>query len=187
MLNQSASYFRPELNGKIVRVISWKSHKGRFAVEVPNSKEKILLRPNCIKDLVETKNAYVHTHKMPRQISSLVHKEEAILFEKLSAIARKSHLPSCILDEERRQNILRQVEQELRKALGYNQLTIDVQGSIRKNTATVYSDTDILINTPGRQITHEDKEKVVRNLKRSGKENGTHGGGGGYIDKTLAR
>ncbi len=97
-------------------------------------------------------------------LSSLVLAEEAAHFEHFAdamggdvGVVGRTRAPDSAFSE----NILA----ALRHALDDERVTIDVKGSLMKGTQTMTSDIDIVITTPGRQVSRDDKKMVAEKLR----------------------
>lgn len=145
---------RPEFNGRLARVMGAMRNE-RYPVEFVDTNEQVLVRPHNLK-----------ARSTPLSLASLVQPAEAELFQDLAGCVSRGVRK---LDDE----LMDSIRQAIEKAIG-GEVILQVKGSIMKGTHVRGSDIDIVVDTPGRRVSRNDKEKVVESLKRCGQFHESH-------------
>jgi predicted nucleotidyltransferase len=85
------------------------------------------------------------------------------MFSQFSERVQRQSYSTGVFDDE----VLERLAKIIRDCLQHSEVRLEVKGSIAKGTQTRHSDVDIIIDTPGRDVSRADKERVVERLKKS--------------------
>jgi hypothetical protein len=96
-------------------------------------------------------------------LSSLVGSREAEVFTSFAEHVARS---AAVCDSSFTEKTMSEIETALRGALDDERVSVSLKGSAAKSTKCMGSDIDLVVFTPGRQISRQDKLAVIEALRK---------------------